>query len=95
MPRISIDDETYVILNKAKDRLEERGRNSASYSDAIRELNDTIRGLDGQYVIEDWDFSTSAACEKCSEEPTEVWQMAKVNGKWVCVDCLSKIVSGI
>ena len=95
MPRISIDDETYVILNKTKDTLEERGRSSASYSDAIRELSDTIRDLDGQYVIEDWDFSTDTPCEKCGGEPTDTWQMAKVNNKWVCLDCLSKIVSGI
>ena len=88
MPRISIDDEVYVMLNKTKDRLEERGRNSASYNDAIRELY-------GQFVIEDWNFSTDALCEKCGGEPDEMWQMAKVNSKWICLDCLSKIVSGI
>ena len=90
MPRISIDDEGYVILNKIKDELEERGRSSASYSDAIREL-------DGRYVIEDWNFSTNIPCEKCNGEPSvdEMWQMAKVNNKWICLDCLSKIVSGI
>ena len=90
MPRISIDDEVYVMLNKTKDRLGERGRNSASYSDAIRELY-------GQFVIEDWDFSTDIPCEKCNGEPLvdEMWQMAKVNNKWICLDCLSKIVSGI
>jgi len=88
MPRISVDAEAHGILKDVKDRIEERGRDGVDFSDVIRELNNGM-------VVEDWDFSTDTTCELCNEEPTEDWQMAKINGKWICLQCLGRIVSGI
>ena len=87
MKRISIDEYAHEILCDAKGRLSERGVEGGDFSDAVRELNNGM-------VIESWDFSAEYACESCGKEPDDCWQVAKINGKWICMTCLGKIVTG-
>lgn len=43
-------------------------------------------------VVTDWIFSTCIDCELCGDCPDDYWQMAKVNGQWICLQCLGYMV---
>lgn len=42
-------------------------------------------------LITDWRFSSKESCNECGKSPEDYWQMAKVNGNWICIDCLGNM----
>lgn len=45
-------------------------------------------------IVEGWTFSTSEQCHECGAIPyDDSWQMAKVNGNWICISCLGTMAN--
>jgi hypothetical protein len=45
-------------------------------------------------IVEDWTFSTSEQCHECGATPYDgSWEMAKVNGDWICINCLGTMAN--
>jgi len=46
-------------------------------------------------TVTNWVFASTLKCSHCGHYPEAAWDMAKVDGSWICTVCLGLAVMGM